>query len=71
MKAIRYKTRDSWGNVWQHEMLGVATWADEKSDYDPFTLRVMRDAQGRLLGGPVVGEFFDWTEHESTEPCAP
>lgn len=57
---VKYKTRDSWGNVLQHEISNVATWTDETSKVDPYTLRVMRDSDGRILAGPMVGEFFDW-----------
>jgi hypothetical protein len=64
MKTISYKTRDAQGNVWHHTLPGVASWADETSPYDPYTLRVMRNAQGRPLDAPIVGEFFDWAEHD-------
>lgn len=38
----------------------VASWADEKSPYDPYTLRVLRDVEGRAIAGPMVGEFVDF-----------
>jgi len=59
---IEYKTRDSFGNVIQHRVHGVASWRDETSKDDPYTLRVCRDSQGRAMVGPMVGEFFDWIE---------
>lgn len=58
--TIRYKTRNSWGNVLQHEIPNVAIWTDETSKVDPYTLRIMRDSAGRILAGPMVGEFFDF-----------
>ena len=68
MKTIKFKTRDLYGNVWHHPLPGVAGWADETSPYDVHTLRVMRNEMGRALGGPIVGEFFDWTETDEVAP---
>lgn len=67
MKTIRFKHKDSHGNVWETIMPGVASWADETSPHDPYTLRVMRNALGKSLGGPMLGEFFDWTEEHEPE----
>lgn len=63
---IKYKTRDSWGNVWHHVIENVHSWIDETCPYDPYTLRVMRDEKGRVLGGPMVGEFTEWQEESQT-----
>lgn len=57
---VRFKTRDSWGRVWIHTIPDVASWIDETSKVDPYLLRVIRDAEGRILAGPMVGEFFDF-----------
>ena len=58
--TIRYKTCDSWGRIWAHVIPGVASWVDETSEFDSFVLRIMRDSDGRILAGPMVGEFFDF-----------
>ena len=58
--TIRYKTRDSWGRVWVYTIPNVASWTDETSEFDPYVLRIMRDTEGHILAGPMVGEFFDW-----------
>ena len=44
----------------RHVVHGVAWWRDETSPYDPYTLRVLYAADGRKLGGPIVGEMTDW-----------
>lgn len=64
MKTIEYKTRDSYGNVWLHKTKNVASWKDETSPHDRYILRVCRDENGRTLCGPIVGEFFAWTEKD-------
>jgi hypothetical protein len=58
--TVTYKTRDSWGNTLLHTIEGVASWTDEKSEFDPYILRILRDAEGRVLAGPVIRELFDF-----------
>ena len=38
----------------------VASWADERSKFDPYILRVIRDKDGKVLAGPMASEVADW-----------
>lgn len=55
-----WRTVDHNGVRCIYSIPGCAAWHDETSEYDPFTLRVCYAPDGRMLGGPVVGEFTDW-----------
>lgn len=63
---IEFKRRDHNGVIWKHTISGVHSWKDETSPHDPYTLRIMRDKNGRSMGGPIVSEIFDWREIHDT-----
>ena len=61
---ISYKVKDCYGNIEKYTFHSVASWKDEKSLHDPYVLRVLRDASGKALAGPMVGQFFDFVESQ-------
>jgi hypothetical protein len=48
------------GDVYHTRVENVASWVDEPYPPGGF-LRIMRDAQGRILSGPHVDELISWS----------
>lgn len=59
---VSYKYKDAWGNIVKCTHESVANYSDEKSEYDSYILRVIRDKEGNVIAGPMIGQFFDFTE---------
>ena len=38
----------------------VASWSDETSPVDPYTLRIIRGEDGEIMAGPMVSEISEW-----------
>lgn len=56
---IHYTYRNPVGDVYRARVDNVASWA-----YEPYppggSLLVMRDAEGRILAGPLASELVSW-----------
>lgn len=53
------------GDVYRVRIDNVASWKDEPYPPGGF-LRVMRDADGRILAGPHVDELISWAVQYAT-----
>lgn len=64
MKCL-FTYRNPAGDVYRVCIDNVASWKDEPYPPGGF-LRVMRDADGRVLGGPHVDELISWAVQYAT-----
>ena len=64
-----YTYQNRAGCVYHVRVENVASWADEPYPPGGF-LRVMRDADGRILSGPHVDELISWAVQYATRPQA-
>jgi hypothetical protein len=60
---VNFTYRNPVGCVYRVRIDGVASWENEPYPPGGF-LRVVRDAEGRILAGPLVDELLAWTVSE-------